>query len=195
MRSREATISKRDLIVKAARRRFRKYGVRKTSMHEIAADAGLAVGTIYLYFKDKKELVLGCSEAFAEKHQAFARKIVQEDRDCADKLRDYVVNRFKAVEETRSGSSHAADIARTVMHLQPERADEDTRWIYETVLALLKEGVKSGQFDITDPERDAQVFLQSIQYFLPWEHKQPLREPSLENLLLITDWFIDKWTA
>lgn len=195
MLTKEAAVSKRDLIVKAARKRFRKYGVRKTSMHEIAADAGLAVGTIYLYFKDKKELVLGCSEAFAEKHQSFARKIVQEDRHCAEKLRDYVVHRFKAVEETRTGSSHAADIARTVMHLQPERANEDTRWIYETVLALLKEGVSSGQFDIADPERDAEVFCQSIQYFLPWAHKQPFREPTLESLLLITDWFIEKWKA
>jgi TetR/AcrR family fatty acid metabolism transcriptional regulator len=190
-----ATTNKRELIVRAARQRFRKYGVRKTSMHEIAADAGMAVGTIYLYFKDKKELIVGCSDAFAEKHQKFARKIVTDQRQSDEKLRDYVVNRFKAIEETRSGSSHAADIARTVMHLQPQRAQEDERWIYETVLALLKEGIADGVFDIADPERDADVFVQSIRYFLPWAHKQPYREPTLDNLTKITDWFLEKWMA
>lgn len=190
-----ATTNKRELIVRAARQRFRKYGVRKTSMQEIAADAGMAVGTIYLYFKDKKELIIGCSEAFAEKHHRFARKIVEDPRRADEKLREYVVNRFKAVEETRSGSSHAADIARTVMHLQPQRAQEDERWIHETILTLLKEGVDEGIFDIADIERDADVFVQSIRYFLPWAHKQPYKEPTLENLLKITDWFLDKWSA
>jgi AcrR family transcriptional regulator len=37
---------KRQRILAAARKRFRYYGVRKTTMHEIARDAGVAVGTL-----------------------------------------------------------------------------------------------------------------------------------------------------
>lgn len=185
--------SKRELIVRAARHRFRKYGIRKTSMLEIATDAGMAVGTIYLYFKDKNDLVIGCSDSFAEKHQKFARKILHDPRRADVKLLEYVTHRFKAVEETRTGSNHAADIARAVMTLLPQRAEEDRQWLYDTVLALLNEGAEQGIFRIATPQLDAEVFVESIQYFLPWAHKQPYKDPTLEKLLLITNWFIEKW--
>ena len=41
----------------AARRRFEKYGYRRTGMLEIARDAGIAAGTIYRYFESKDDLV------------------------------------------------------------------------------------------------------------------------------------------
>jgi len=67
----------RKAIVEAARARFRRFGIRKTTMHEVAEDAGLAVGTIYLYFKSKDDLILGCAERFAKKHRQFADDLLR----------------------------------------------------------------------------------------------------------------------
>jgi len=54
-------MSKNQIIVDAARKRFQHYGIGKTTMQEIAADAGVAVGTLYLYFSNKDELVVACA--------------------------------------------------------------------------------------------------------------------------------------
>lgn len=52
----------RDRIVAAARRLFAERGYRGATTSEIARAAGVAEGTIYRHFKDKKELFLACVE-------------------------------------------------------------------------------------------------------------------------------------
>jgi AcrR family transcriptional regulator len=49
---------KRLLIVDAAAQLFAKQGYRKTSVDQVARRAGVAKGTVYLYFKTKAELLL-----------------------------------------------------------------------------------------------------------------------------------------
>ena len=62
-------------ILKAADTLMAKYGVQYLSTHKIAKEAGVSVGTIYLYFKDKEtllnQLVLYLFELF---HQAIDAK-------------------------------------------------------------------------------------------------------------------------
>lgn len=45
-------------LVQAATELFLKYGYRKTSMGDVATRAGVAKGTLYLYFQSKAELLL-----------------------------------------------------------------------------------------------------------------------------------------
>jgi AcrR family transcriptional regulator len=56
--SSEAPAPTRERILSAARERFEKFGYRRTSVAEIAAEAGTAVGTLYRYFSDKEEIFL-----------------------------------------------------------------------------------------------------------------------------------------
>ena len=65
---------KRNDILNAAKKLFRKYGVKKTTMRDIAAEAGLAVGTLYLYFENRDDVVLACAEAFETIHKEQAKK-------------------------------------------------------------------------------------------------------------------------
>ena len=49
---------KRDAILDAARAAFSRNGYERASVEDIAAQAGIAKGTLYLYFKSKEELYL-----------------------------------------------------------------------------------------------------------------------------------------
>ena len=49
---------KKELIVSAAQRVFARKGYRAASMREIAEEAGVAKGSIYLYFKSKDDLAM-----------------------------------------------------------------------------------------------------------------------------------------
>ena len=44
-----------DTILKAAVNRFSEYGYNKTTMVEIAKDAGMSAANIYRYYKNKEE--------------------------------------------------------------------------------------------------------------------------------------------
>ena len=47
---------RREMILEAAQGRFQRFGFSKTTMEEIATDAGISKGTIYLYFPAKEDI-------------------------------------------------------------------------------------------------------------------------------------------
>src|SRR5258706_13544985 len=59
--TREDTRSKRQAIIEAAREIFAKQGYEDTSIADIAAAAGAALGTVYLYFYNKREIYTNAS--------------------------------------------------------------------------------------------------------------------------------------
>ena len=116
---------KRQRILEAARKRFRYYGFKKTTMQEIARDAGVAVGTLYRYFKDKDELLVAGTEEYVSRHRRQAEAILASDAPAADKLRRFVLDRFRAAQATRAGGfAPAAELLREVLRVRPERRVE-----------------------------------------------------------------------
>jgi AcrR family transcriptional regulator len=53
----ETLIDRRQQILEAAMVSFAKRGFHQTSMHDISAEAGISVGLIYRYFKNKEEVI------------------------------------------------------------------------------------------------------------------------------------------
>jgi AcrR family transcriptional regulator len=184
---------RRQEIIEAARARFRQFGIRKTSMQDIAADLGLSVGTLYLSFKSKDELIVGCAQRFAEKHKQSAEELLATDLPADEKLLTYVIDRYRAVEETRVGSNYVVEIAKAVIKLNPERFEEDDRWLFDNIHTILKEGIQSGLFSIEDPVRDTEVFVQAVTYFLPVAGMEPYRTPTEAKLIKMVSWFVDNW--
>jgi AcrR family transcriptional regulator len=90
---------KRMRIVAAATEVFIKHGYRKANVDEIAELAGVAKGTIYLYFKNKAELLL---EATVEEKKRYFKKlkpIFDPDLDGAERLRMYLRAAFMLAKE------------------------------------------------------------------------------------------------
>ena len=66
----EDTRSKRQAIIEAARNMFALKGYEDTTIAEIAEEAGVAVGTVYLYFRNKREVYISTSLNLMELHAA-----------------------------------------------------------------------------------------------------------------------------
>src|SRR5262245_49732966 len=73
-------------IVTAARRRFESYGYRRTSIAEIARDAGIAVGTLYRYFAGKEAVFLAVVEDLNELWLAESHRALDGPGTAADRL-------------------------------------------------------------------------------------------------------------
>jgi len=185
---------KRPRILEAARKRFRYYGVRKTTMQEIARDAGVAVGTLYLYFKDKDDLLVACTDEYVSRHRRQAEAILARDASAADKLRRYVLDRFRASQATRAGGDrHAAELQREVLRVRPERRVEEGRMMAESFVRILRLGMETGELHCDQPERSARVLLLSLAFLFPVAVDEGAYTPTEEDALLVIDWFLQVW--
>lgn len=108
MTDQSVTERKRDAILDAARAVFSREGYAATSVDDVAAEAGIGKGTVYLYFKSKEELYLAALErdiralaakareemesvpAFREKIEAFLRVRLDYCKAHEDFLRIYL---------------------------------------------------------------------------------------------------------
>jgi AcrR family transcriptional regulator len=185
---------KRRRILEAAKKRFRHYGVRKTTMQEIAREARVAVGTLYLYFKDKDELLLAGTEDYVTRHRRRAEAILAADAPAADKIRRYVLDRFRASQATRVGGRlRAAELRREVLRLHPERALEEGRMMAEYFARILRQGVEAGELHADDPVRDGRVFVTSLAFLFPGVTDERAYTPTEEDALFVVEWFLEVW--
>jgi AcrR family transcriptional regulator len=185
---------KRQRILEAARKRFRHYGVRKTTMQEIARDAGVAVGTLYLYFKDKDDLLVAGTQEYVTRHRRRAEAILTSRASAADKLRRYVLDRFRASQATHAGGPRrAAELHREVLRVRPERRLEEGRMMAGYFARILRLGMETGELYTDDPERDARVLLLSLAFLFPSAMDERAPTPTEEEALLVVDWFLQVW--
>src|SRR5919109_3815896 len=85
-------------IIDAAVRVFARTGFYNSRVSDIAREAGIASGTIYLYFKTKDDILV---TLFREKMAGFvdgARKAIADERDAVAKLRRLVRLHFETLE-------------------------------------------------------------------------------------------------
>src|SRR5690348_5383532 len=76
----------RELIVESAYACFRKQGLQKVTIVDIAKMAGVSRSTVYEYFRDKSALVEACAEHASEQFYRQISKAMDQGRSLEDKL-------------------------------------------------------------------------------------------------------------
>jgi TetR/AcrR family fatty acid metabolism transcriptional regulator len=82
-----APISKRDLILRAATTVFARHGFFSAQVADVARHAGVAAGTVYLYFRSKDDLLVSIFERNMKDARAEARAALQGMDDPVARLR------------------------------------------------------------------------------------------------------------
>jgi TetR/AcrR family fatty acid metabolism transcriptional regulator len=188
-------VDKKAIIIESAIKRFRHYGISKTTMQEIAGDSNLAVGTLYLYFKNKDEIVVACADEYRKEHLRYIDQVLNSELIASEKIRAYTLNRFRANQQTRTGfaGNNAAEMTKAVIRVKPDRIDEESTWLIENITKILVQGNESCEFKVAEPAEDAEVFLYSIGYFFPMATYEVVKEPDEEMLNKVINWFIKTW--
>ena len=134
-------------VVDAAKRCFARYGYRKTSMDDVAGDAGVAKGTVYLYCRNKQDLYLRAVESdLRDWMDSLASALDDPDRPALEILVEM------ATRDALFAESHplAADLltGATDAHVpgDGDRLDELRRVGLSQVVAVLELGVAQGAF-------------------------------------------------
>src|SRR3979409_853245 len=85
--SRNGTLGKRESILRAATRVFARNGYFNSKVADIAREADVADGTVYLYFKSKEEILHSIFDQNMAEAIAACRKLIENSRDPREKLR------------------------------------------------------------------------------------------------------------
>src|SRR6516164_3013063 len=96
-----ARADKRERILEAAVRVFAQEGFYNAKVARIAEAAGVADGTIYLYFKSKDDLLISLFEDRMERINSTLRAALAEGVDAADRLRRVVRLHLEMIEQNR----------------------------------------------------------------------------------------------
>jgi len=112
MPSRETPIlkDKREAILTAAFSLFGHYGYRRTSIDDIAQEAGIAKGTVYLYFKSKEEIFRALAQQLIDQMLAAAETAQATSTSVAEQLRGMLEAKFGYFFELLHRSAHVREI-------------------------------------------------------------------------------------
>ncbi|MFP2895715.1 TetR/AcrR family transcriptional regulator [Corallococcus sp. 4LFB] len=97
-------------LVKAARALFVQYGVRRTSMEDVARHANVAKGTVYLAFDSKDALFRAVCEDLCDELLARSEEAVGSARTGAERIRARLVAKYAWLQGYVNASPHAEEL-------------------------------------------------------------------------------------
>jgi len=130
---------KRDRILDAAQRLFVRYGVKRTSVDDVAREAGIAKGTVYLSFKSKAELFAAIADRLCANTLADARRIILEAAPLTNRLVGILDCYIGAPHRLVAQSPHIAELTASKEALSAAAFDTLDRHIRSLLGALLDE--------------------------------------------------------
>lgn len=137
---------KRSLITDAAVDVFAEKGFHQARVSDIARKAGVADGTIYLYFKNKEDLLLSIFEEKMDLLLEGLGEALSDTSDPVERIRRYARFHFRQVEDNRA----AAEVLQVELRLSNKFLKEyrpEKLWAYLGVFGqIVREGQAQGLF-------------------------------------------------
>jgi TetR/AcrR family fatty acid metabolism transcriptional regulator len=137
---------KRDRILKAAVKVFARNGFHATRVSEVAKAAGVADGTIYLYFKSKDELLVSLFEDRVSKLLAFMEGSLPKLPSAPERLRAVIDMQLGLLEGERDLAEVVTVIIRQSTRLMKEFAAPKFLAYLDAIARIVHDGQAAGDF-------------------------------------------------
>ena len=139
--------NRKNEILEAAAKRFWRYGLRKTALHEIAADVGLVKSALYKHFLDKEDLLKAVVFRELEKHHARSCWILNRSGDMRTTLKEHFVSILGSAMEEISELGISAEVWRElrpfILLCQQERQLGDS----DVLKIFFRQAAQRGEVD------------------------------------------------
>jgi TetR/AcrR family fatty acid metabolism transcriptional regulator len=133
-------------IIDAAVRVFARKGYWSSRVSDIAREAGIAAGTIYLYFETKEDILI---TVFRDKMARFVAAVWQAiagEPDAVAKLRRLITMHFEILEQEPELAEVVQVELRQGQKFFRGPATQEIASYFTLIASVLEEGVASGQF-------------------------------------------------
>lgn len=159
----------KDAILDAADRLLAQFGYRKMTVEDIAAEAGIGKGTIYLHFNSKEEVVLSHIDRIVERLQEQLKEMARSDEPAAERLRlmllTRVLFRFDSIQHYTQSLNDLLAVLRPRLLARRAQYFEAEAEIFAEVLTS---GRAAGEFSFADQHATAHALLQATNGLLPY---------------------------
>ena len=143
--------SKRDLILSASIELFAEFGYGCTSVEDISKKVNVAKGTIYNYFKSKKEIL----EAIITKHETLFFKSIDQFSKKYDLFEDFLFNCVKMVFDYFYENIDELRVINSILYLKNQESREFLDMHYNILFCnnrAISRYINSGQISSEDFE-------------------------------------------
>jgi len=137
---------RRAAILSAAQTCFWRSGIRRTAIEDVAVEAGLAKGTIYLYFASKEELFAGLAAELCRESLEAVEAALAGEGGITRRLAAALDAKIGHFHRLLAGSPHAAELldgSATIAAEPLAKLDRAFRAALERALAAAKLGLDS----------------------------------------------------
>lgn len=142
-------------ILQAAERVFQKWGLNKTTMEDIAKEAGKGKSTLYYYYKSKEEIFETVIMTLFNEILIKAKKMIQGVNSPKDQLKKYVITTltemknkalvYSIVRNEMQGNKALIDKIKNKFEITEKNFIKD----------ILMQGLQSNEFNFTKDELDS----------------------------------------
>src|SRR3954468_20524229 len=174
---------KRERILDASERIFARHGFFAARVSEIAKEAGVADGTIYLYFKSKDDLLISVFERRMKQVNAELRQVIA-GLGPADQLHAFIRAYLRIVASEPTAVEVLTIELRQSSKFMKEYENPEFADFLRLLGGIIAEGQARGQLDAAIPSHIAARMIFGIldELSLAWVlAKQPLRSPAISG--------------
>jgi AcrR family transcriptional regulator len=164
LRETSQTKDKHEAILTAAFSLFGHYGYRRTSIDDIAQEANIAKGTVYLYFKSKEDIFRALAQQLIDQMLA-STETAQATTSITEQLRGMLDAKFGYFFELLHRSAHVREILDTRNQLCADLFIQADRRYQRMLAGAIAEAEKRGDLDLArvglEPEAAAELLTRS----------------------------------
>lgn len=163
------TDSTRDDLLDAVDRLLGRYGYGKMSIADVAHEAGIGKGTVYLFFPSKEELVLSAIDRIAERLLAEARAIADRPGPVIARLRRCL--RLRVMARFDGAQTHTPSLDELLAALRPallQRRGGHFQREARLLEGLLVEGRRRGELSFVGARATAEALVTATNALLPY---------------------------
>ena len=156
----------REAILDAAQARLLRFGYHKTTMSEIADDAGMSAANLYRYFRNKQDIVAECTTRCIDERLGRLRAVVRnETLSARDKLRRYALELVDDSHELTAADSMMGELVDAVTRAEPDLLHSKFRAHYDLIAEILDAGNQAGEFSVADIHATARYIFTTFAFF------------------------------
>jgi TetR/AcrR family transcriptional regulator, fatty acid metabolism regulator protein len=173
---------KRERILEAAIKVFAAEGFYNAKVSQIAHEAGVADGTIYLYFKSKDDLLINLFEDRMERVNANLREAIDTESTAVTRLKRIVKLHLELVEQNRDMAEVISVELRQSSKFIREYSNPKFAEFLRTIAGAVVEGQRTGELRTgIDPYVFARALFGALdEIALAWLVKHPGSKASIE---------------
>lgn len=149
------SIATRERILAAAFVRFARYGFRRTSMEDIAGEAGVSRAALYLQFRNKEEIFKSLASDLQDRALARAGAALDADGALAERIRAAIEGKSLEMVRIALESPHGGELLDETGRLCGDLIADTERRFAEQLTRVLRRAAADGEIDLAAAELSA----------------------------------------